>query len=158
MPRLVKFLQLSRAEQVLFLQAWCLLGRYRLALQRRSFAELTAALQHAPVAAADAPLTPVQAQQARRIGYLVAAAASATPWRSRCLVQSLVAQRLLARRGIPGQILLGVGSDAPSGFGAHAWLRAGGEVVNGAAGHDQYTVISSYRWPAGPLAFAGDGA
>ncbi len=42
------------------------------------------------------------------IGYLVAAAARYTPWQSRCLVQVLVTQRLLAKRNIPGQFYLGV--------------------------------------------------
>lgn len=150
MHRLAKFLRLSLADQALFLRAWSLLGWYRLALARRSFAELTAALQHAPGPGADAPLTDAQQAQARRIGYLVAAAATATPWASRCLAQSLATRHLLARRGIPGQIVLGVGSGVGSGphpdFDAHAWLRAGGEVVNGGGGHEQYTVISSYRW------------
>ncbi len=151
MHRFRKFLQLSLADQALFLRAWWLLGWYRQQLSRRSFAELTAVFSHAPAPAEDSALTPAQQAEAERIGTLVAAAASATPWQSRCLVQTLVTQRLLARRQIPGQILLGVGSGIDGtgphpDFDAHAWLRAGNAVVNGAAGHEQYAVISSYRW------------
>ena len=89
--------------------------------------------------------------EAKMIGYLVAAAANHTPWQSLCLVQVLVTQRLLAKRNIPGQFYLGVRpgcerSDDPTGLAAHAWLQCGDAIVNGAAGHEQYTVVSTFSW------------
>lgn len=88
------------------------------------------------------------------IGRLVASAAKYTPWQSLCLAQVLVTQRLLARRGIPGQFYLGVrkGSpalpvqDDPGNLAAHAWLDCGGVIVNGRQGHQLYTVISAFSW------------
>lgn len=88
------------------------------------------------------------------IGYLVAAAARVTPWQSLCLIQVLVVQRLLATRGIPGQFYLGVRrgcelTDDPTGLSAHAWLQCGEHIVNGAVGHERFTVISTFSWGQG---------
>jgi Transglutaminase-like superfamily len=63
----------------------------------------------------------------------------------------LVAQRLLARQHIPGQFYLGVRrgrerTDDPTGFSAHAWLQCGDVIVNGSAGHAQFTVVSTFSW------------
>ena len=85
------------------------------------------------------------------LGQLVAYAAVATPWQSRCLVQVLAVQHLMAEQQIPGQILIGVspsagGSEQEEAFGAHAWLQCGDAIVSGESGSDQYRVISSYAW------------
>ena len=84
-------------------------------------------------------------------GGSIAAAARFTPWQSRCLIQVLAAQRLLAKRKIPGQFHLGVQRDSgsivdPTGFSAHAWLQCGDVIVTGAAGHERFTVVSSFSW------------
>jgi hypothetical protein len=146
--RLGKFLRLPLAEQLLFLRIVPLLGFYRLLLRRRRLDRLTRHLQHSATVVelpiVDAP----QQQRARRIGYLVAAAALATPWESRCLTQVMAVQHLLRRAGIPGQFLLGVPAAraAPAEASlAHAWVLVGTEVVNGGAVKD-YAVLSSYRW------------
>jgi hypothetical protein len=49
------------------------------------------------------------------------------PMDSRCLVRSLVLTALLARRGIPATLHLGV--RAQPSFAAHAWVEHGGEPV-----------------------------
>jgi hypothetical protein len=89
--------------------------------------------------------------EAVAIGRLVAAAGRVTPWQSFCLTQVLVAQRLLAKRNIPGQFYLGVRrgcerTDDPTGLSAHAWLQCGDKIVNGRAGHEQFTVVSTFSW------------
>jgi hypothetical protein len=49
------------------------------------------------------------------------------PADSRCLMQSLVLTRLLARRGRGSRLVIGV---TPSGqFGAHAWVERGGVAL-----------------------------
>mgnify|MGYP001821186747 CR=1 FL=1 len=126
----------------LLLCAWWLLGWYRAATLVLPLKRVVGEPQRSQPQ--PAPLTPAQLEQARRVGRLVAVAARATPWRSRCLVQALATRRLLAARGIPGQIHLGVCCEG--GFAAHAWLQCGGEVVNGGAGHERFTVISALRW------------
>jgi hypothetical protein len=151
MSRLQKFIALAADQKLLLLQAWFLLGWYRAAMLVRPFKRLAQSLQHHPGPVPMFSLTQSQLAQAALIGKLVAAAASVTPWQSRCLVQVLVTQRLLAARGLPGQFYLGVrrgsedGTD-PTGLAAHAWLQCGQAIVNGLAGHEQYTVVSTFSW------------
>jgi len=149
--RVGQFRALSPAEKRLFVQAWMLLGWYRVTLCWFSLERLTADLERHRVALPPAVLTADQLSRATAIGALVSAAARFTPWQSRCLVQVLVAQYLLGRRAIPGQFYLGVrrGSGQtgdPGGLSAHAWLQCGETIVNGAAGHESFTVIAAYRW------------
>ena len=51
------------------------------------------------------------------------------PTDRRCLVRSLVVSGLLARRGIPAQLVLGVRPDRSEPFMAHAWVEHEGECV-----------------------------
>jgi hypothetical protein len=59
------------------------------------------------------------------LGRAVARVLGHAPRRSRCLVQSLVLTRMLARRGIESSLVIGV---TPGGadFAAHAWVEAAG--------------------------------
>jgi len=149
--RLNKFLGLAPHHKMILAQAWLLLAWYRLCIILVPLRRITATLQHSPVANPPAALPPGQEQEAVMIGRLVAAAARFTPWQSRCLIQVLAAQRLLAKRKIPGQFHLGVQRDSgsivdPTGFSAHAWLQCGDVIVTGAAGHERFTVVSSFSW------------
>jgi hypothetical protein len=149
--RLQKFTALPTRHKLLLAQAWFMLGGYRAAVLLVSFKHLVRKLQHHPLAMPTPPLPPQMRDEAVAIGRLVAAAGRVTPWQSLCLTQVLVVQRLLARRNIPGQFHLGVRrgcerSDDPTGLSAHAWLQCGKDIVNGRAGHEQFTVISTFSW------------
>jgi hypothetical protein len=52
-------------------------------------------------------------------------AAVVSPWKNRCLIESLAARRMLNRRRIPSQISLGVAHDEKKKLIAHAWIKAG---------------------------------
>jgi hypothetical protein len=154
--KLRKFLALPLSEKGLFIKAWCLLGWMRAAILTTSFKRLSQGLDHHRAQPAQHPLKPAQLHSAHRIGYLVAAAASVTPWQSLCLVQVLVAQRLLASKHIAGQFYLGVeksSENTPDStlneLSAHAWLECGGEIVNGGTGCDRFTVVSVFSWSGG---------
>ena len=57
-------------------------------------------------------------------------AAGVSPWKNKCLVSSLAARRMLNRRRIESQVLLGVAKDSGKKLIAHAWIRSGDfEVV-----------------------------
>ena len=60
----------------------------------------------------------------KRLGRAVARVLRLLPTDSRCLMQSLVVVRLLARRGIEARLVLGV--SGPDEFVAHAWVERGG--------------------------------
>ena len=59
----------------------------------------------------------------RRLGNAVARTLRMLPGDTRCLTQSLVLTRLLARRGIDSRLVIGVRPGAR--FAAHAWIEAG---------------------------------
>jgi hypothetical protein len=59
----------------------------------------------------------------RRLGHAVGRTLSVLPADSRCLMQSLVLTRLLARRGIESRLVIGV--RAGDRFAAHAWVEHG---------------------------------
>jgi hypothetical protein len=149
-----KFLAFSASEKALLFCSWLLLGYTRAALLLCSFRRLAAPLEHYRGTIEAPPATIEQIHRSERIGYLVAVAANHTPWQSHCLVQVLVVQRLLARRGIPGQFYIGVRRGCeltgdPGALAAHAWLQCGDGIVNGAEGHDAFTILTTYRWGAG---------
>jgi hypothetical protein len=152
--RLNKFIALAPRHKLILAQAWFMLGWYRAGILLLSFKRLTRELQHHALPVPAAQLSSGQRDQALMIGRLVAAASRITPWQSLCLTQVLVVQRLLASRNIPGQFYLGVRrgcelTDDPTGLSAHAWLQCGDDIVNGKAGHQQFTVLSTFSW--GPV-------
>jgi transglutaminase superfamily protein len=59
-----------------------------------------------------------------RLGRAVARTLRVLPTDSRCLMQSLVLTTLLARRGIPSLLVIGVSSRTE--FEAHAWVESAG--------------------------------
>ena len=146
--RLEKFLALSLAEKGIFVKAWFMLGWMRAGILLSSFRHMSRGLVHHEDQTAGQTLTPEQERCAQRIGYLVSAAAVATPWRSRCLVQALVVQRLLAERQIPGSLFLGA-RNFEGRFCAHAWLMCGNSVVSGGPGHEHYQELTRYSWGLG---------
>ena len=149
--RLQKFLELAPRHKLMLVQAWFLLGYYRANIILVPLKRITANLQHHPLANSPPALQSLQRDEAIVIGQLVATAARFTPWQSLCLAQVLVTQHLLAKRGIPGQFSLGVLrnhelTDDFDGLSAHAWLQCGDVIVNGVAGHERFTVVSTFCW------------
>jgi hypothetical protein len=62
-----------------------------------------------------------QRRVAVRLGHVVGRVLSRVPSDSRCLVRALVLTRMLARRGIPARLVIGVKPGPP--FEAHAWVE-----------------------------------
>lgn len=86
------------------------------------------------IAAPTSAITKLDASQAalvERVAFVVPRVASRLPWRADCLVQALAAQRWLGRHGVTTTLTLGVPSDKPADFEAHAWLTAGDRIVTG---------------------------
>jgi hypothetical protein len=96
-------------------------------------------LRRAPIEAvvaalrADASLPPPVAEEpraledARRLGWIVARTLRLMPGDTRCLARSLVLTRLLAQRGTPARLVIGV--QAEPDFVAHAWVECDEEPV-----------------------------
>jgi len=93
--------------------------RVRRALRTTDIRTVIAGLRRGVVGATPGP---DDLAVATRLGRAVARVLAPIPARSRCLVQSLVLTRMLARRGIDSALVIGV---APgSSFAAHAWVEA----------------------------------
>ncbi len=75
---------------------------------------------------------------ARQTANLVNAASRAWGLPRCCLARSLTLQRLLASRGVPTDVRIGVSLDGGQ-LVAHAWVEHLGKVIN-----DSITVVNSY--------------
>ena len=83
-----------------------------------------------PDRATDAPAA---AMIATRIGVIVGAVARRLP-HTTCLVQAIVAESMLRRRGIQTSLMVGVRDpNASAALDAHAWLECAGAIVVGDA-------------------------
>ena len=81
----------------------------------------------------------------RFVADRVASAAKRMPWESKCLVQAMVAQRLLRDYGMKSTLYLGVGRDEKENgkMVAHAWVRCGIHYVCGGTG-EGYGVVATF--------------
>ncbi|MEN8147746.1 MAG: lasso peptide biosynthesis B2 protein [Campylobacterota bacterium] len=146
--KISKFLALNGEEKKLFIEAYLLLGTMRAALLTISFKRLTRSLEHLKDRENSETLTEEQLQGAIMVGRAIERAANYTPWQSACLAQSLTAQRMLQKRGIPGVFYLGAMKDesAEEKMKAHSWSQCGETIITGAKGHEDYTVLSVFGW------------
>ena len=79
------------------------------------------------------------ARVARRLGWAVTRTLTLLPTDSRCLVQSLVLQRLLVARSIPSRLVIGARSDGP--FMAHAWVECNSVAVLPSRGYENSRLV-----------------
>ena len=129
MTRARKYLALEPAERQLFHEAYALVAAIRLASWTLPFARVR---ELASQIAKKGELPDFESRPAReRIAYFVRAAGNAFPGGHNCLVQALVAEIMLLRRGYPAELRIGVANPAAQGFKAHAWLESEGRVVIG---------------------------
>ncbi len=148
MYKIKKFTKLSSKKKKLFLEAYITLGVMRIAILTVSFKRLTRSLEHLPKKEEILALNDDQMSVATAIGQAITRAAAYTPWESACLAQSLTAQRMLQKRSIPGVFYLGATKDEDSEkkMKAHAWSQCGDNIITGAGGHEDFTVLSVFGW------------
>jgi hypothetical protein len=75
-----------------------------------------------------------------RVGWLVRVAARYAPLPPTCLTEALVVAWLLARRGVPTALRIGVRRRGEA-LTAHAWLERDGAVVFDTAPDERYEVL-----------------
>ena len=143
-----KFSKLSSEEKKFFLEAYITLGMMRTAILTISFKRLTRALDHLPKTEEIMTLNKKDMLIAIKVGQSISRAAAYTPWESACLAQSLTAQKMLQKRGIPGVFYLGAVKDksVEEKMKAHAWSQCGDTIITGAEGHEVFTVLSVFGW------------
>ena len=146
--KIKKFTKLSLEEKKLFLEAYVTLGMMRTAILTISFKRLTRSLEHLPKKKELTKLSEEEIETAKRAGQAIIRASAYTPWESACLAQSLTAQKMLQKRGIPGVFYLGAMKDEEekSKMKAHAWSQCGDAIITGGGGHEEFTVLSVFTW------------
>ena len=75
----------------------------------------------------------------RRLGQPVRRTLDPLPWDSRCLMRSLVLLRMLARRGVVCQLVIGVRPGET--FEAHAWIEHDGHPLLPTLGYERLTIL-----------------
>jgi hypothetical protein len=143
---LAKWRKLPWADRGLLVEAFSWLALIRLLIAVLPFKWIVSLFrlkQGEDLAAPDGVL----AEKAVRIGWAVRATAQRQIWDSTCLSQAVAGAVLLRRRGIHSTFYLGVakGLASTKEMSAHAWLRCGAIILTGAAGHERFTVISSFK-------------
>jgi hypothetical protein len=76
-------------------------------------------------------LTETEQRRARKLGKMISYVSDCTPWESKCFVQALTGFMLLRLFHIPSTIYFGVRKQPDDSLVAHAWLRAGDQVITG---------------------------
>jgi Transglutaminase-like superfamily len=75
----------------------------------------------------------------RRLADPVRRTLDPLPWDSRCLMRSLVLLRMLGRRGVVSQLVIGVRPGEQ--FEAHAWVEHDGHPLLPTLGYERLTVL-----------------
>jgi hypothetical protein len=110
--------------------------RVRLLVRRHPIAAVACALRPAVPGQPD-ELSALQV--GRRLASPVRRALDPGPWDSRCLMQSLVLLGMLASRGIPSTLVIGVRPGET--FEAHAWVECQGRPLLPSFGFEPLTII-----------------
>ena len=130
--RLRKFVRLPAAERRLLIKAALLLAATRVGvwlLPFRTVRRVVARMADAPAGFRSADRSSMEevVRAVGRAGRLLSCA-------STCLTEAVVAQVMLARRGHPATLRIGVARSEEGRFEAHAWVESGGRVMIG--GHE----------------------
>lgn len=138
MERLRKLLRLSVADGWLLLKAALLLEVIKLSLRLLPF-RLLHRLSNRATAARSRREGP---HSADRVAWAVETASRYTPGVKTCLAQALTAQVMLARRGHPATLYIGVARGGEQ-LQAHAWVESGGRPVIGGHDLERYTLLAA---------------
>jgi hypothetical protein len=147
-----KFLRLTATDRRLLVTAVLLLGAVRLGLWLVPFQALRQLLakmtRHATDATARLSSPKSDATDARRgmhpdrIVWAVVVGSRYVP-KSTCLAQALAVQMLLARRGVPAHLHIGVAKQGQEKqLEAHAWVESQGKIVIGGSEPGRYIPLS----------------
>lgn len=144
MGLIAKFLKLTAKERFLLIQSALVLAAVRAGLRTLAFKRLLGALARLSPEGPERP--GADPAGVERVVWAVSVAARYLPGTSTCLAQALAAKVLLGRRGLPGQLRIGVERSAEGKFQAHAWVESQGRIVIGGEESRQYTPLPAFEW------------
>jgi hypothetical protein len=129
---------LRPSDPLIGLQALLLFPVVALALRRWGLRRVQARLARWSSRPAVPPAGVDATDEALRVAWVVEVAARRSPWRPNCLQRSVVLWWVLARRGLDGDLRIGVRRKPGSPSGSreldfHAWVEHGEVVLNDSA-------------------------
>ena len=127
MTRLARFRALEPDDRQLFLRAWVAMPLVGAALRLTGFRNCHAMLRALSRIGGGGAVVP--AADVERVARMVRAAARHGCHPRHCLTESLTLWWLLRRRGVEGEIRIGVRKDA-GGLDAHAWVEWRGRPLD----------------------------
>lgn len=136
-----KAARLRPGDWLLLGQSLVLLGAIRAALFVLPFGAIVAWLERS---SADRRSGPSSGDEAKQVAWAVTVA-SRFVCGATCLTQALAARVLLARRGIPSALHLGVAKGEASSLEGHAWLEGEGAVLLGDGDLDRYAEVMAWH-------------
>ena len=139
MKQFAKFSNLTGSERCLLVSALFRLVAVRVGMWVIPFRVLLRCLHKMAVERdrlrGNNPLPP------ERIAWAIRVVSRYLPGTMNCLVQALATQSMLARRGHPARVRIGVAKDEGGQLKAHAWVECEGKIVIGGVGVPQYTAL-----------------
>ena len=129
MRLLYKFLTLDREDQRLLLRAVAWLAVIRIVLGRIPFTTLRKLAIGRPRKPAGSPTG--DREFIDRVVWAVTVTAERAPGWTTCLTQALAVQAMLARRGHPSRLHIGVMRGGKGELDGHAWVEHQGRVLIG---------------------------
>ena len=138
--KLTRLRGMSGTERLLIAEAACFLGLARFLIVLVPFRRIAPWLERRPRRRPRVP-GPAMVRSVRRA---VLTAARHVPWNAACLPQAMAAKFMLARRGCPSTLHLGVARKGADDLIAHAWLEAGNAIVVGEPGVGAVTPIARF--------------
>jgi hypothetical protein len=148
MRRLGKFFQLSTTDQWLLVKSTLLLVVIRLGLWLLPFQTLRRLLSR--LTAVSSGLEETALYSVDRVVWAVEVAGRYVPRVGSCLTQALTIQAMLARRGHPTVLRIGVVKDEGEKLQAHSWLESGCKVLIGGSGLERCTPLPALDKGEGP--------
>jgi len=142
-----KFFRLSRHDRLLLLEAilWLAVAWLAIAvLPFRHIGRLAARPTRGPE-----PPEQTRLEVVKRIRWAIIVCARRVPWRAMCFQQSLAAQFMLRRRGVPSVLHYGAAPNDRQGLSAHVWVRDGDVDVIGGETKSRFALLATFPPQAG---------
>jgi hypothetical protein len=143
MRRLRKFFRLNPSNRKLLFKTWLLVVAVRLGLWVLPLKHLRRLLS--PWTEREPSHFEANRILFEKLAWIVERASRYVPGARTCLVQALAVQVILARKGYPAGLRLGVSREGAEGIQAHAWVESNGMVVVGGADLDRYEPLTPLR-------------
>lgn len=136
-----KLLRMSPRQLLMIPEAVFLTGWYRYRILHRPFSELSPQIGALGM---ETPLNAKRSPTVTQVKGIMEAVSKRMPWTCNCMVQALTAKNMLARRGFPSTLYMGVAPGENGEMDAHAWLRYGNMFISGRTGAERFTVTTIY--------------